>query len=79
MNVHVNQYIFIVCHQGWNLYEAYDDFINKQLVVLFFANVISGTLAVILLVLSAILILTSVISFCPLYWPFNISTGKKAV
>jgi hypothetical protein len=48
-------------------------------IVLFFANVISGTLAVILLVLSAILILTSLISFCPIYWPFGISTDKKKV
>jgi len=48
-------------------------------VVLFFVHAISGTLAVILLILSAILILTSIISFCPLYWPFGISTDKKKV
>jgi hypothetical protein len=46
-------------------------------IVLYFAHAISGTLAVILLILSAILILTSLISFCPLYWPFGISTSKK--
>jgi hypothetical protein len=46
-------------------------------VVLWYANVISGTLAVVLLIVSGILILTSVISFCPLYFPFGISTSKK--
>jgi hypothetical protein len=44
---------------------------------LYFAHVISGTVAIVLLVLSAIFILTSLISFCPLYLPFGINTGKK--
>lgn len=44
---------------------------------LYFGNVISGTTAIILLALSAIFILTSLISFCPLYLPFGISTCKK--
>ena len=46
-------------------------------VVLFFAKVVTGTLGIILLVLAAIFVLTSLISFCPLYWPFGISTSKK--
>jgi hypothetical protein len=45
--------------------------------ILFFTNVISGTLGIVLLVLAAIFLLTSVISFCPLYLPFGISTRKK--
>ncbi len=45
--------------------------------VLYFTHVISGTLAIVLLVIAGIFILTSLISFCPLYWPFNISTNKK--
>lgn len=45
--------------------------------VLFFTNIITGTLGIILLVLAAVFVLTSVISFCPLYWPFGINTGKK--
>lgn len=45
--------------------------------VLYFTNVISGTLAIILLVLAAILVVTSFISFCPLYFPFGLSTRKK--
>jgi hypothetical protein len=39
--------------------------------------VITGTLAYILLALAAIFVITSIISFCPLYLPFKINTGKK--
>ncbi|MEN9523477.1 MAG: hypothetical protein RL065_1854 [Bacteroidota bacterium] len=44
---------------------------------LYFGHIISGTLAIVLLVLATIFILTSFISFCPLYAPFGISTCKK--
>jgi hypothetical protein len=44
---------------------------------LYFANVISGMLAIILLIFAGIFIVTSMISFCPLYWPLGISTRKK--
>lgn len=40
-------------------------------------NVISGTLAIVLLVISGIFFLTSLISFCPLYLPFGINTCKN--
>jgi len=43
---------------------------------LYFTNIISGTIAVILLIISAVFILTSFVSFCPLYYPFGISTKK---
>lgn len=46
-------------------------------VVLFFTKVITGTLGIILLVLAAVFVLTSLISFCPIYWPLSISTAKK--
>lgn len=45
--------------------------------VLFFAQVITGVIGIILLVLAGVFVLTSLISFCPLYWPFGISTNKK--
>ena len=45
--------------------------------VLFFTNVISGVLGIVLLVLAGVFVLTSLISFCPLYLPFGISTCKK--
>ncbi len=44
--------------------------------ILFFTNVISGLLAYILLGLSGIFILTSLISFCPLYTLFGIKTNS---
>lgn len=46
-------------------------------VVLYFTHVISGVLAIILLVLSAIFVVTSLLGFCPLYLPFGLSTRKK--
>jgi uncharacterized MAPEG superfamily protein len=46
-------------------------------VALYFMQVVTGTLGIILLVLAAVFVLTSLISFCPLYWPFGISTGPK--
>jgi len=46
-------------------------------VVLYFTHVISGILAIILLALSAIFVVTSLLSFCPLYLPFGLSTRKK--
>jgi hypothetical protein len=45
--------------------------------ILFFTEVITGTLGIILLVLAAVFVLVSVISFCPLYLPFGINTCKK--
>ena len=45
--------------------------------VLYFVHVLSGTLAIVLLVLAGIFILTSFISFCPLYTLVGINTGKK--
>lgn len=44
---------------------------------LYFTHKISGTTAVVLIILAGIFIVTSFISFCPLYWPFGISTRKK--
>lgn len=45
--------------------------------VLYFTNVISGTVALVLGVLALVFVLTSFISFCPLYLPFGINTRKK--
>ncbi|MBL7892071.1 MAG: DUF2892 domain-containing protein [Bacteroidia bacterium] len=47
------------------------------IVALYFTKNISGTTAIVLLILAGIFIITSFISFCPLYWPFGISTRKK--
>ena len=46
-------------------------------VVLYFTHVISGTLAIILLIVAALFIVTSFLGFCPAYLPFGFSTSKK--
>lgn len=44
---------------------------------LYLTNQISGTVALTLGVLAIILVLTSLIGFCPLYLPFKLSTKGK--
>jgi hypothetical protein len=44
--------------------------------VLYFTGTITGTLGIVLLVLAGVFLLTSFISFCPLYAPFGMSTCK---
>lgn len=46
--------------------------------VLYLTHFITGTLAIILLAVTAIFIVTSLFSFCPLYLPFGITTNKKS-
>jgi hypothetical protein len=45
--------------------------------VLYFTDVISGTLAIILGIIAILFLLTSLMSFCPAYTPMGISTIKK--
>lgn len=42
--------------------------------VLFYAGVISGVLGIVLLVLAVVFVLTSFVSFCPIYAIFGIRT-----
>ncbi len=42
--------------------------------VLYFSGTVSGTLGIVLLVLAVVFLLTSIISFCPLYAPLGIRT-----
>jgi hypothetical protein len=46
-------------------------------VVLYFTNVISGTLGIILLALAAVFVVTSLLSFCPIWMALGLSTRKK--
>jgi hypothetical protein len=46
----------------------------NDMFILYLQNEISGTAAIVLLVLAGIFIVTSFMSFCPLYLPFGIST-----
>ena len=42
--------------------------------VLYYTGTLSGTLGIVLLVLAGVFVLTSFVSFCPLYAPFGITT-----
>jgi len=44
--------------------------------VLYFTGTITGTLGIVLLILAGVFLLTSFISFCPLYAPFGMNTCK---
>ncbi|MEP0987408.1 DUF2892 domain-containing protein [Ekhidna sp.] len=41
---------------------------------LYFTNVVTGTLGLVLIILAGVFVLTSFVSFCPLYAPFGFST-----
>jgi hypothetical protein len=47
--------------------------------VLFYTKTVEGTLALVLGILATVMVATSLISFCPLYLPFGLSTRKKKV
>jgi hypothetical protein len=44
--------------------------------ILYATNIITGTLAIVLMILAVVFISTSIFSFCPLYLPFGIKTNK---
>jgi hypothetical protein len=46
--------------------------------ILIFTNQVMGILAIIFGVLAVVLVLTSVLSFCPIYAMLNLSTLKKS-
>lgn len=43
---------------------------------LYFTGTVTGTLGIVLLELGGVFLLTSFVSFCPLYAPFGLSTCK---
>jgi hypothetical protein len=43
---------------------------------LYFGGIVTGVFGIILVVLGAVFLLTSIVAFCPLYVPFKISTFK---
>jgi hypothetical protein len=43
---------------------------------LYFGGVVTGAIGIVLVVLGAVLLLTAIIGFCPLYVPFKFSTYK---
>jgi hypothetical protein len=46
------------------------------LLILILTQVVTGTLAIISGIIALVLVLTSVVAFCPLYVPFKFSTKK---
>ena len=44
---------------------------------LYYFKVVEGTLAYVLMAFALVFLLTSFISFCPLYLPFGLNTCKK--
>lgn len=44
---------------------------------LYFTDVIPGTPGLVLTALAIVFLLTSLVSFCPLYLPFGINTNRK--
>jgi len=51
--------------------------IALAIAVLYFTGRISGTLAIVLGIFAVTFLLTSLVSFCPLYVPLGFSTRKK--
>jgi hypothetical protein len=47
------------------------------IIVLYFTQAITGTLAIILLIVAGLFILTSFVGFCPAYLPFGLSSTCK--
>jgi Inner membrane protein YgaP-like, transmembrane domain len=45
--------------------------------VLYFTGMVSGAFGIVLLVLAVVFALTAAINFCPLYFPFKLSTVGK--
>jgi hypothetical protein len=47
------------------------------LITLYFTGILNGTIGIVLIALSGVFVLTSLISFCPIYLPFGLSTLRK--
>ena len=60
-----------------NIDRAIRTLIAVMVGILYYTGVISGTTAIILGVLAIVFLLTSLVSSCPLYMPFGISTRKE--
>ncbi len=54
--------------------------IAAVIATLYFTGILTGTVGIVLLVLAGVFVLTSLVSFCPLYAPFGLKTCsvKKA-
>jgi hypothetical protein len=50
--------------------------IAAVIATLYFTHILSGTLGIVLMVVSGVFVLTSLISFCPLYRIIGVTTCK---
>ncbi len=46
-------------------------------IVLYMTNTVTGTLGIVILVVAGVMILTNLLSFCPLYSILGVNTCKK--
>lgn len=53
--------------------------IAAVMAILYFTGVVPGALGILLMVLAVVFVVTSLISFCPLYLPLGLSTRKQDV
>jgi hypothetical protein len=53
--------------------------IAALVLVLYFTNVISGILAIVLFIVAGILLVTAFINFCPIWHFLGITTRKKSI
>jgi len=53
-------------------------FLAVIIAILYFTNQITGVAAIVLGLFAVVFLLTSFMSFCPLYVPFKLSTLKKS-
>jgi len=44
---------------------------------LYFGGIVTGAFGIVLVVIGAVFLLTAIIAFCPLYYPFKFSTYKS--
>jgi hypothetical protein len=52
-------------------------FIALLIVILFFTNIITGTLGIVLLVFAGVFLLTSIFGFCPVYALLGLNTCPR--
>jgi fatty acid desaturase len=48
--------------------------IAAVIAILYFTNILTGTLGIVLLVIAGVFVLTSLVSFCPLYTLIGLNT-----
>ncbi len=48
------------------------------MIAVYFLGVVPGWLGLILLVLALVFLATSIVGYCPLYWPFGLSTRRSS-